>query len=327
MKKVELLVKHLLGEKTFEALQKAILKLPTKTVVDITEAADALSIAPKSVMAFLMKELTSMDDKGAKEVQLPFDENCMMLINKHANDVYSGHIAEKGKIVHEFKNVSIPQLSSHLLSYFELYDEPLMNEKSREESSEESVIEKEQSKEESKEEKSSNDMQNQLDALSKKIDQLFLIAAQSKSPQIIVAAPVEKAEESKIEKLKKLKKTLKKAGVMPKPPQPGAKVGGSNGITKQGIHGFKTTSTDANKPKKTSLAPPALKSMTFNKSELSRTCVDCKHAVPSCLCFKALSKPTVTKSEKGMVTLTFKEDWDLTSLQAFYRTLKRYRND
>jgi hypothetical protein len=175
--KYESLAKAALGDSLYEALNKAITKIPTKTVVDITEAHDALEIAPKSVLTFLYKEIKSMKDKEAKEVELPFGENARIRINKLTADQYSGDIVQNGKVVHAFQFVSIPQLSAHLLSAFELYDEKNYSDKSSVESKSEASS--------SHEETSDADIWEHLKSLEEKVNQLFMLAA-SQKPQVIV---------------------------------------------------------------------------------------------------------------------------------------------
>jgi len=347
------LIKAVLGEEAYQSLRKAIQKLNSKTVVDITEAHDALQMAPKSVVAFLMKEVRDMKVGEPKEIKLPFDEGAMILVNKLEADQYKGHIVREGKIVHEFSQCSIPQLSAHLLSTFELYDESPLSADSEEKSK------VDQSEEQSKVKSDlPKDLQAQIDELNKKIDQLFLLAANSK-PQVIVqtapqqelkkaykskaqqrwahtqagkqalggeSAVAEWDKESKGKKLpERVKKVLKKAGQMPKmpgPPGAGTKVGGSQGITRAGIHGDKTAHSDLNKKPVTSVRNPYLK---VSKSEMNGTCSDCGHAVSHCLCFKALSKPKVSKSEDGHYQIHFEADWDKATILAFYQSLKKAR--
>lgn len=357
------LAKAVLGDSLYGALTKAIVKLPTRTVVDITEAHDALQIAPKSVMTFLMKETQDMEDGGAKEIKVPFGENVMMLLNKMTADQYTGHFVKDGKIIHQFQHASIPQLSSHILSVFELYDESPANE---------SNSSSETSKEATKEgtlEASPGDakMAQAIEELRTKVDQLFMMVAQKPQQIIVNTAPAEKPglekSDATSEKNKKLKNILRKAGLaptMPKPKKPGVNAG-TQGISRAGLHGPKTAHSDLNthiqtatknpylkttpiagatsatpkQPKQKTDIPktpgaakqPAMgKTLTFNKSELSNQCQDCGKT-GHCLCFKALSKPTIKKSEDGKVTLHFDVDWDVASLQAFCQSIKRIRDE
>lgn len=290
-KKAILLAKHVLGEELYQKLEKAIVKMPTRSVVDIQEVHSALRIAPKSVMTFLMKETNGLADGEAKNIKLPFDDNTSMLLNKHTADVYSGHMYRGGKIIHEFQNASIPQLSSHLLSLFELYDEELnyKERSSREESSKESSH-KGMAKD--------GALDHKFSKLEEKVDKLFMLIAQQKPAQVIVnvsdrkglskaevlkkpyrseaqrrwahteagKASIDTKEWDKESKGKKLpdrvKKALQKAGLMPKmpsTPKAGSNVGGTSGTTKGGIHSPKTATTDFNLKAKTQITAPGAK--------------------------------------------------------------------
>lgn len=359
------LAKAVLGDSLFESLQKSIVKSPTGSVVDITEAHDALQIAPKSVMAFIMAETKDMPDMGAKEISVPFAENTMMLLNKATADQYSGHFVQKGKIVHEFKNVSIPQLSSHILSLFELYDESPSNEDAGDSSVQEHT--------------GDTKTETAIEELRQKIDQLFMMVANQKQNIIVNTAPLESTQKSEKpeDKKKHLKNILRKAGLMPTMPKPKlpGKNAGMQGISHAGFHDPKTSSSDTNtkivtadtknpslKAPKGGMAAPKVanampkmstsmpkmntgsgkpagpkmaggakepqmgKSLTFTKSELSAPCSDCGKT-GHCLCFKALSKPDIKKNEDGKVVLHFGADWDAASLTAFYESIKRIRDE
>lgn len=332
----EQLIKNLIGQESYERLAKAIVKLPTRSVVDITEAADALSMAPKAILAFIVRETKDLSDGETKVLELPFgNKEAKLNITKRAKDVYSGHIQEGGKVQHEYDLCSIPQLSSHLLSYFEMYgDIPEHNNNDAQELK-----------------TPSDEVQAKLTELSNKIDQLFAIAAQNKQPQIVVntmeapAAPqLEKSDKPK--KYSNLKKALKKGGLqppMPRPPKAGTKVGGSSGTTQGGIHAPKTANTDSSLRTKTGVTPKAgitpkipttpaapktpstPKTISIAKSEMKSTCDDCGHTNPYCICFRGLSRPSMDKSAEGSIKLSFGSDWDTDSLRAFYNSIKKYK--
>lgn len=311
------LLKKIIGDEAFSLLNKSIVKIPTSTVVDITEAHDALQIAPKTVMAFLLKELKPLKAKESKELDLPFsEEKSKMLINKLTNDVYSGHIVKDGKIAHEFSNVSIPQLSSHLLSFFELYDESLEDNEMQSNGEHKSKPEADNS---------SPNIEEKIKDLENKMDKILMMVAESK-PQIVVntaqPAPIRKNDSKLI--YNKLKQKLQKNGLQPKmpsPPKPGIKVGGMNGITRGGIKGNKTQATDTTV--KVRLNRPQKNIMNVSKSEISANCLDCGHSNAHCLCFRALSQPKIVKSENGIITLKFGKDWSTEALEAFYKTIKK----
>lgn len=288
-----------------------------------------------------------MEKEGAKEIDLPFGENAMMQVNKKDNDVYSGAIVEQGKITHKFELENIPQLAAHLLSHFELYDEAFEErDQAREHSKEESHAE--QSKEESKEESKPepvDDLKSQVKELQAKVDSLLLLVASNKDP-------IEKSEDrtAGLKKINAIKDKLKKSGLMPKmpkPPSPGTKVGGNNGLTQGGIHGDKTSSTDTSTKTSTgpktndskikaapaagpaiAKLPKAIKSeqkkshLVLKKNEVSRPCYDCGQKLPNCACFQTLSAPK--RLELGTnILLQFESDWDKDSVNALLASVKR----
>lgn len=338
----ERLVRSILGDQVYEALNKSIVKLGTKSVVDITELHDALKIAPKSVVAFLMKNLASMKKDEAKEFDLPWDSSAKMLVNKMGDDVYKGHIAQEGKIVHEFDLCSIPQLAAHLLSFFELYDEvPSAQEEPKEEPK--------------KDHQDIANIKSQLQALESKINALIMLSA------TVPQAAVKKSQQEKISKaIKSLKRTeLKKAGIantMPKPPRPGVHSGSQQGITQGGKHGPKTAHSDFDAKggqSQVSLSPnlktgdklarehglpqqpkqpkQSKMSLTLKSEDINSKCLDCGEPdfvggkFQKCACFKVMSTPEVKKSESGTITFFFKEDWDSDNQIALWHSLKKVR--
>lgn len=329
-------LKSIMGEELYESLNKALVKLGTKSVVDLDELHSAMKTAPKAVIAFLMKELKDMEKDQTKEVDIPWDESAKMTITKLDADVYKGLIVKDGKIIHEFDLTAIPQLAAHIMSAFEIYDE---NENSSEESS--------------RKEESDLDIKQHIKALDDKINALMMLIASNrsldKSEAMYKEVPHEDSKHKFIEFVKK--HSLAKAGVMPKmpsPPKAGSKVGGQQGLTQAGFHGDKTAHSDLNQkpvtqsknnpymkaPKSSAPQPKqpkqakltqSEKTMTVQKSELSHSCVDCGQTVSDCACFKALSKPEIKKSEGQNVTFKFKGDWDSESIQALYKSIKRIR--
>lgn len=348
MKSTEVL-KSIMGEELYEALNKALVKLGTKSVVDLAELHSAMKTAPKSVIAFLMREVHPMSKDETKEVKIPWDDTAKMTITKLDSDVYKGLIFKDGKIIHEFDLTAIPQLAAHIMSSFEIYDEDEHQETAKEESS-------------VKEQENESELRQQIKMLDDKINALMMLVASQ--------SPIQKNENwtKDIGKIAKSNydamikpdlrkkfiesvKGLKKTGQMPKmpgPPKAGTKVGGNQGLTQAGIHGDKTTHTDlsskphtqqnanpflsapktstpqAKQPKSPKLASSE-KTMTVQKSELSHKCDDCGQAVGSCACFKALSRPEIKKSEGQSVTFKFNGDWDQESIQALYKSIKRIR--
>lgn len=362
------LVKSIIGEKGYETLNKAISKLNTRSVVDISELHDSIKIVPKVIMSFLMLYTKKMKAGDSKTLDLPWADNCHLLINKQDQDVYSGHIDQDGKIQHEFSLVSVPQLAAHILSYFEMYDEDLGEEKPENSSleSESSLIETSLAESNDKYELGNKIVTlltllatNMIDEEESKTEESFKEKSEiEKAEKIVSASKKDLAKSLKQAFNKKLNKANTTGAIasstkMPSPPKPGAKVGGSQGITKEGIHSPKTASTDMpgheakthvknpdlkvsaqgksmfKLPKIQKLAaseeePKHIPQITMTKNEYSSQCVDCGSKLSQCQCFTALSKPTVVP-KKDKVELNFKSDWDSASVIALINSVKAKR--
>jgi hypothetical protein len=300
-----------MGEDLYESLHKALQKLTTSSVVDIGELYHSLKVAPKAVVAFLVRELKDMKD--AKEVKLPWAENASMLVNKLDSDVYQGHIVEDGHIKHEFRLSSLPALAAHLTSHFELYDED-QEEEAKPDQLDDGKVKALESKLN----------QLQIQALEAKINSLMALVSAK------VTQPVVKVDD------------LSKAGLMPKmpsPPKPGIKVGGNQGIMTGGVKGDKTAATDRmSKPVKSLIGKPMLntppvksKLLTFNKSDMMKNCMECRKNefdksgnYTGCDCWKGMSKPKVKKSDSDTVTIELPQDWDSDAVVALIRSVKKY---
>lgn len=117
-------LKKTLGEDFFESLSKAELWKPgTKTVIDPQEIATALQIVPRTVMAILIRELTSMKVGETKDIELEVPGGpAEMNVTKHERDVYSGDIKQDNKIIVDFKYRSLPGIGLVIMSAFELYE-------------------------------------------------------------------------------------------------------------------------------------------------------------------------------------------------------------
>lgn len=437
MKRLDILEK-IMGAELLESLNKALVKLNTKSVVDLEELHSAIKTVPKSIIAFLMRELKDMKQEETKGIILPWAENAIMTITKMGDDVFRGDIVRDSKIIHEFDLTAIPQLAAHLMSTFELYDGMGEGEESEESSSSSSDVELwnhvraldgkinalmmmvASQNPVSKAEEGSNPLpppkmptpeqgraiqqglggglpeKTGLDNVKQEFGSLFGKKEEKLTKPYVSDAQrrwahtssgkkalggnagvhewdeaskgkklPEKVSKSSINKFEKFCKSLgnlKKAGLMPtmpSPPKPGTKVGGNQGITKEGFHGPKTAASDTNTHPYTQLKDPDMKvpkhnadkvkqpkqpkvftntataekaeksgkEITFKKSELEGICCDCGGPAKSCSCFQALSKPEVKKTESDRITLRFGGDWDAEALSALWSSLKKSRRD
>lgn len=117
------LIKSMLGEDFFEVLKKSsVFKQDSKTVTNVEELKIGLNIVPRTVMSYLIANLSHMKIDDNKELDLPFADDCTMHIVKKDADSFSGYLYSKGKKMSEFENRSIPGLGLVLMTVLEIYD-------------------------------------------------------------------------------------------------------------------------------------------------------------------------------------------------------------
>lgn len=123
------IIKSILGDDIFETLEKyEIYKPNTNSVVDPEEIKIALQIVPRSVLSYLFNNLKYKEIGEQTELDLPFALNAKLYINKQGTDNYKGEIVQDGKKLGEFQHRSLPSVGLILLTTFELYDMPLLDE-------------------------------------------------------------------------------------------------------------------------------------------------------------------------------------------------------
>lgn len=108
-----------------ETLEKNILRGPDgrHSTLDVSHG-DALKLIGNGAFRMLRDAVKGMKDEDFKDLML---DDYKVSIRKHMNDSYSGRINQGGKMIHQFTNKSLPQLSVELMSIFEWYlpeDEP-----------------------------------------------------------------------------------------------------------------------------------------------------------------------------------------------------------
>lgn len=341
--KVEHLLKSILKD-DFEPLRKALVKLQTESVVDITELGNSLRVVPKSMLSWLSQQLAPMKRNETKEIELPWVTPdaaegipSVLKVTKSSQDVYKGDLIDNGSILHTFELVSIPQLAVHLISTFELYEDVAINEGA---------------------EKPQNDelFEKFKELLSQFIDSSVVknhpqqpvinINVPASAPQSLAGAPLQKTDLPPtmmvLKALKKCGSKLQKEGVMPRmpgTPRPGHRGGNTQGISKKGLVTEKTPHSDFTNKPTAGLRTPYLKmfksavskhtlkkSLSLRKSEIPERCGDCGQCIDLangvCGCFKAL-KPLKVRSAGDVVTLSFNNEWDEQSRIALYRTFNK----
>jgi 8-oxo-dGTP pyrophosphatase MutT (NUDIX family) len=115
LKKSKKLIDMVMAEK----LQKNIIRNSqvSGAVYELTHG-DALKLVGNGAYRILRNGVKGMGDDEVKEVKMG---QYTLVIRKHANDIYSGHIRDGHKTIHHFVNRSLPAATAELMSVFEWY--------------------------------------------------------------------------------------------------------------------------------------------------------------------------------------------------------------
>jgi 8-oxo-dGTP pyrophosphatase MutT (NUDIX family) len=122
----EKLGKSLQGMICLEKLEKNIIRQKADAVFEVTHG-DALKLVGNGMFRKLREEVKEMSDEDFKDFHI--DTNTVS-IRKHMNDVYSGRVSDGHKVIYQFTNKSLPELTAALMSVFEWYlpeDEEILN--------------------------------------------------------------------------------------------------------------------------------------------------------------------------------------------------------
>jgi len=109
--------KSLKGMVALEQLEKNIIRQRGSAVLEITHG-DALKLIGTGLFRHLKKMVDGMTDESFKEID--FDTN-KVSIRKHMNDVYSGRVSDGHKVIYQWTNKSLPEVTAALMSLFEWY--------------------------------------------------------------------------------------------------------------------------------------------------------------------------------------------------------------
>ena len=90
---------------------------PREAVYEMTHG-DALKLVGNGAFRLLRNAVRDMADEDFKDVDI---DSYVLNIRKHTNDVYSGRVSDGHKIIHQFANKSLPQITAELMSVFEWY--------------------------------------------------------------------------------------------------------------------------------------------------------------------------------------------------------------
>lgn len=109
--------KSIKGMLVQEALAKNIIRSKGSAVLEVSHG-DALHLVGNGLFRKLKQEVKDMVDEDFKDISL---DTYKVSIRKHMNDVYSGRVSDGLKVVYQFTNKSLPELTAALMSVFEWY--------------------------------------------------------------------------------------------------------------------------------------------------------------------------------------------------------------
>jgi 8-oxo-dGTP pyrophosphatase MutT (NUDIX family)/Txe/YoeB family toxin of Txe-Axe toxin-antitoxin module len=109
--------KSLQGMVALEKLEKNIIRQRGDHVLEVTHG-DALKIVGNGLFRKIREEVKPMQDEDFKDFTI---DTHKISIRKHMNDTYSGRVTDGHKMVYQFTNKSLPEVTVALMSVFEWY--------------------------------------------------------------------------------------------------------------------------------------------------------------------------------------------------------------
>ena len=109
--------KSLKGMLALENLEKNIIRSKGTAVMEVTHG-DALKLVGNGMFRKLRSIVKDMKDEDFKDVLI---DTYTVSIRKHMNDVYSGRVSDGHKVVYQFTNKSLPEMTAAMMSVFEWY--------------------------------------------------------------------------------------------------------------------------------------------------------------------------------------------------------------
>lgn len=109
--------KSIRGMVAMETLEKNIIRQRGDAVLEVTHG-DALKLVGTGLFRHLKNAVADMTDESFKELEF---DTYKVSVRKHMNDVYSGRVEDGHKIVYQWTNKSLPEVTAALMSVFEWY--------------------------------------------------------------------------------------------------------------------------------------------------------------------------------------------------------------
>jgi len=109
--------KSIKGLLAVETLEKNIIRQRGDAVLEISHG-EALKLVGNGLFRKLRSSVKDMADEDFKDITM---DTYTVSVRKHMNDIYSGRVSDGHKIVYQFTNKSLPELTAALMSVFEWY--------------------------------------------------------------------------------------------------------------------------------------------------------------------------------------------------------------
>ena len=109
--------KSIRGMVAMETLEKNVIRQRGDAVLEVTHG-DALRLVGTGLFRHLKNAVSDMTDESFKELEF---DTYKVSVRKHMNDVYSGRVSDGHKMVYQWTNKSLPEVTAALMSVFEWY--------------------------------------------------------------------------------------------------------------------------------------------------------------------------------------------------------------
>lgn len=123
MNNIDRVLKDCLGTAGAETLVKSIIRLKTNSMADPSELYLPLLVVPRAILSWLIQNILPLKIGEYKDFQFPGQEDTVISVEKLDSDVYRGEFVRDAKVIHRFNHQTLPSISGHLLTVFELYDQ------------------------------------------------------------------------------------------------------------------------------------------------------------------------------------------------------------
>ncbi len=110
-----------LGSDGLQTLEKSIIRLKTNSTADAMEMYLPLLVVPRAILSWLVQNILPIPVGEYRELKFPGQDDTSIHIEKADSDVYHGEFSRGGKIIHRFNHQTLPAVSGHLMTIFELY--------------------------------------------------------------------------------------------------------------------------------------------------------------------------------------------------------------